>query len=451
MVNVKPPNVAGRFYSAEPAQLKAHIKQLLSQAQQNTSAPPKALIVPHAGYIYSGEIAANAYIKLPAIRDTIRRVVLLGPPHYHPVRGIAAPSADGLATPLGTVPINRALLTACLGLPFVRSLPLAFEREHSLETQLPFLQCLLPKFSLLPLLVGDVSPSAVSTLLERTWGGPETLIVVSSDLSHFLEYDRAQAIDRRTCAAIEALDSATIDYDQACGRRAVNGLLHVARRRRLKVQTLDLRNSGDTAGDRARVVGYGAWAFEEPTEPSLSMAERRILLGIAANSIRHGLDHAAPLTPNADNCSAPLGAPGRSFVTLKLHAALRGCIGSLSATKALIKDVANNAYAAAFKDPRFPAVSGAEFDNLELQISVLHAPQRLLVATHEQLLARLRPGIDGLLIEDEKRRATFLPAVWEDIPDRQRFVTALLQKGGWEAGYWSPDLRIYTYTTESFS
>ena len=448
---VKSPNVAGKFYSAEPKQLFTHIKQLLSQAKQAKGVSPKALIVPHAGYIYSGEIAANAYIKLLAIRDTIRRVLLLGPPHFHPVRGIAAPKVDGFATPLGIVPLDRALLDSCLELPFVRSLPIAFEREHSLETQLPFLQCLLPKFSLLPLLIGDASPAAVGTLLERAWGGPETLIVVSSDLSHFLDYNSAQAIDSRTCAAIEALDSETIDYDQACGRRAVNGLLYTARRRRLTVHTLDLRNSGDTAGDRARVVGYGAWAFEEPTEPALSMINKRILLGVAANSIRHGLDNGTPLAINADDYSAPLNTLGRTFVTLEMNGALRGCIGSLKASQALIKDVANNAYAAAFKDTRFPAVSATELDDLELHVSVLHPPRRMHVETREQLLVRLRPGVDGLFIEDDRRRATFLPSVWEHIADRQQFVSSLLLKGGWKASYWSLDLRIYTYTTENFS
>ena len=449
--NVKAPNVAGRFYAADPEQLQVYIKRLLQAANGDSTSLPKAIIVPHAGYIYSGEIAANAYAELAANASVIRRVVLLGPPHYHPVRGVAAPEADGFQTPLGTVPVDKAAISIALGLPFVRRQAVAFEREHSLETQLPFLQSILPKFSVVPLLVGNVSPPLIGTLLERLWGGSETLIVVSSDLSHYLDYDSACAIDKRTCTAIEALNTDMIDHDQACGRYAVNGLLYTARRRRLTVRTLDLRNSGDTAGSRDRVVGYGAWVFQEPAESSLSMADRRILLGTAANSIRHGLDHSSPLPVVADDYPERLRQQRACFVTLKWQGRLRGCIGSLVATRTLIKDVADNAYAAAFSDPRFQPVNDAEIEQLALNLSVLSQPQPLKVGSREQLLARLRPGIDGLILQDDQRRATFLPSVWEDTSQPERFVAALLRKGGWSPDYWSEELRVHTYTTESFS
>jgi AmmeMemoRadiSam system protein B len=226
-----------------------------------TQAPPKALIVPHAGYVYSGPVAASAYATLRASRTTISRVVLLGPAHRVPVPGLAATSADRFETPLGAIPLDRAAIDQALTLPWVRVMDEAHALEHSLEVQLPFLQEVLEDFSLVPFVVGNASAEQVAEVLDLLWGGPETLIVVSSDLSHYHGYDTAQRLDAATTAAIEALRPEDIGEEQACGRAPVSGLLVEARRRGLHVDTLDLRNSGDTAGTRDRVVGYGAYVF----------------------------------------------------------------------------------------------------------------------------------------------------------------------------------------------
>jgi AmmeMemoRadiSam system protein B len=226
---------------------------------------PKALIVPHAGYVYSGPIAAHAYARLATGRRTIRRVVLLGPTHRVPVRGLALPTMRAFATPLGVVEVDRKAALLALTLPQVQESDAAHALEHSLEVQLPFLQAVLDEFRIVPFAVGDATADEVADVIGRLWGGPETLIVVSSDLSHYHRYAEARAIDRGTADAILALGP-SIDHEQACGATPVNGLLLCARRRGLAPELLDLRNSGDTAGDKSRVVGYASFAFAPGNE-----------------------------------------------------------------------------------------------------------------------------------------------------------------------------------------
>ena len=446
---IRAPNVAGMFYPGDARALRREVDAHLSKARAGGAAP-KALIAPHAGYRYSGSIAASAYARLKPRAHEIRRVVLLGPAHYHPVRGVAAPAADSFATPLGRVPVDTAWVRRVLEFPFVREIDPAFEREHSLEVHLPFLMRVLPRFSLVPLLVGTAAPAEIDTLLEALWGGPETAIVISSDLSHYLDYESARRLDARTSEAIVALRHDDVGYEQACGRHAVNGLLHLAKRRGLEAATLDVRNSGDTAGPRDRVVGYGAYAFFEPAHETLDLESRRHLLGIAARSIRHGLRHGKACAVDLDRLPPALHERRASFVTLEAGGRLRGCIGSLTATRPLAADVAHNAHGAAFTDPRFPPVKEDEVEGLRIKISVLSPAAPMRVASAADLVASLRPGIDGLIVRDGDKRATFLPSVWKGIPEPERFVRALAKKAGWPAGHWSDTVRAWRYTTEEF-
>lgn len=271
MNRVRHPAVAGAFYPGQAAVLSGDVMALLAATQKgggvNTQAElsatvPKAIIVPHAGYMYSGSTAALAYARLAPARANIRRVVLLGPVHRVAVRGLALPSADIFATPLGRISVDQASVAAIAGLSQVIVSPAAHALEHSLEVQLPFLQSVLDDFTLVPLAVGDASPAEVAEVLEVLWGGPETLMVISSDLSHFLPYHTAQAVDQETVQTILSL-SGTVSHEQACGGTPVNGLMLAARRHHLRPQLLGLCNSGDTAGDKTRVVGYASLAFTE--------------------------------------------------------------------------------------------------------------------------------------------------------------------------------------------
>lgn len=262
-VRVRPAAVAGAFYPGSPGQLRKMVEELLREAPAPSAPAPKAIIAPHAGYVYSGPIAASAFHAVASAAKTIERVVLLGPAHFVPIRGLALPDESSFETPLGEVAIYPEGARESLRLPQVLVQPAAHVREHSLEVEIPFLQVLLGEgFEIVPLVVGDASSEDVAEVLDRLWGGPETLIVISSDLSHYLSYEQASAVDRATAEQILALDE-PLHGRQACGARPVNGLLLTARRKGLVPELLDLRNSGDTAGDRDRVVGYGAFAFRE--------------------------------------------------------------------------------------------------------------------------------------------------------------------------------------------
>ncbi|KLK89688.1 dioxygenase [Microvirga vignae] len=254
--------VAGRFYPRSPHQLRTTVDELLGRARIVPAAAPKAIIVPHAGYIYSGEVAAAAFALLQPHADTITRVVLIGPSHYVSFRGLALPTVDAFETPLGSVPLARGAATALADLAPVVRADAPHEPEHALEVELPFLQSVLRSFELVPVLTGDAAPEEVASVLDRLWGGPETLVVVSSDLSHFHDYETARRLDAVTADSIERGDWASLGPDNACGYVAVAGLLIETNRRGLKVQRLALANSGDTAGTQDRVVGYGAWVTD---------------------------------------------------------------------------------------------------------------------------------------------------------------------------------------------
>lgn len=253
--------VAGSFYPAEPNVLKQMLNNFFKPVADNKIAA-KALIAPHAGFIYSGSIAASAYSCVLPVRDLITRVVLIGPSHRFAFQGLATSSADIFTTPLGEINIDQSAIRSLLAFPFVKALDQAHTLEHSLETQLPFLQQVLPKFMLIPILVSNASAEQVSQVLDSLWGGPETLIVVSSDLSHYHDYLTAQRLDRHTSDMIEQLDYLNLTQDAACGMTAISGLLKLLKQKSLTIKTLDIRNSGDTAGDKKRVVGYGAYVVE---------------------------------------------------------------------------------------------------------------------------------------------------------------------------------------------
>jgi len=263
MQNIRPAAVAGMFYPDAASKLAADIHSYLAEAPpapQSSATLPKALIVPHAGFVYSGLVAAHAYARLDAGRKTISHVVLLGPEHRVPIRGLALPGARAFATPLGTVEVDVEAAALALTLPQVEENAAAHALEHSLEVQLPFLQTVLEDFRIVPLAVGDSTPSEVAEVIECLWGGSETLIVISSDLSHYHSYAEARSIDRGTVDAILALELA-LDHERACGATPINGMMLCARRHGMQPVLLDLRNSGDTAGDKARVVGYAAFAL----------------------------------------------------------------------------------------------------------------------------------------------------------------------------------------------
>lgn len=453
---IRSPAVSGSFYPAEARRLRADVRALLADAPAGGAAP-KALVAPHAGYQYSGAVAARAYARLLPLRGQVSRVVLLAPAHRVALRGMALPGCTALATPLGLVPVDMAAAESLREFPWVADNPEAHAFEHAVEVHLPFLQEVLGEFSVVPLVVGDATPRQVAQVLDRLWGGPETRIVISSDLSHYLPYSAAQRADRGAVEAILAIEP-SLDHQQACGATPVNGLLLEARRRGLEPELLDLRNSGDTAGDRSRVVGYASVAFHDRgtprTETTASTATERedasrgrTLLALARATIGRQLG----LALNAPAEDAFLAEPGATFVTLRKQGALRGCIGSLQAQRPLGEDVRHNARAAAFLDPRFPPLGLREFDAVEVEVSLLGASETLVFDDEAGALAQLRPGVDGVILQWRGHHATFLPQVWDDLPEPRQFMAQLKRKASLAADFWDPEVRLQRYEVHKWT
>ena len=446
MHTIRPPAVSGLFYPEDPKVLATDVNTFL-QAAHASELIPKALIVPHAGYIYSGAIAASAYAALKNVAPLIRRVVLLGPTHRLAVRGLALPGADAFATPLGTVQLDSAAAHAIAHLPQVVVSPQAHGQEHSLEVQLPFLQTLLTDFKLLPLAVGMASAEEVAEVLELLWGGDETLIVISSDLSHYLPYDTALRVDGATVQNILNLTQGVL-HEQACGATPINGMMLAARHHHLSAHLLDLRNSGDTAGPRDGVVGYAAFAFTAAhnQETKLDAGRGKIMLDIARAAISRSLN----VPKLADETAPWLAEYGACFVTLTQNNELRGCIGSLQAHCRLLDDIKNNAVSAALRDPRFQPLSAEELDRTRIEISLLSPPQEMIFNDEVDALKQLRPHIDGVIFQYGQYRSTFLPQVWEQLPEPQQFMAHLKHKAGLQVNFWSPEVKLSRYTVEKW-
>lgn len=473
---IRPPAVAGSFYPADADILRSEIDGLIDAALHSDvmqeTATPKAIIVPHAGLMFSGSLAALGFATVRALKERIKRILIVGPAHRMAFQGIALAKADGFATPLGNVRCDLPALQTALALPQVQILDDAHKQEHGLEIELPFIQRLFGEtadIGIVPLLVSRCSPRQVNEVIEKLWGGPETLIVISSDLSHFHDYDTAKRMDRNTRTMIEQFDAEGIGSDDACGALPVAGMLISARNRKMTIKTLGMRNSGDVTGDKSRVVGYGAWAIyeaQEATMKSTSGAENDFtkateqlitdhgaaMLDLCRQSILHGLTHGAPLHVSPKEFDPALAAPGACFVTLKKAGQLRGCIGSIIAQRDLTNDLCENAFKAAFRDPRFPGLREDEInDDLELSISVLSPPHAFPFKSEADLIGKLTPFEDGIILSDGNRRGLFLPQVWDQLPDPVDFLAHLKRKAGLSMGHWSDTMRADRFITRGIS
>jgi MEMO1 family protein len=467
---VRLPAVAGLFYPADATTLSRTIDGLLAKAPGHSVPRLKALVCPHAGYEYSGQTAAIAYKLLAG--GEVQTVVVMGPSHYALFPGVCIPNADAYKTPLGLVPISEKakslaavppfmLERRCLVQrpPFWRQVPKPAPEEgedtpetweHSVEVQVPFLQKTLKNFKLLPVVVGEVDPAQVAKVLaERI--DDQTIVVASSDLSHYHDYQAAKGLDQRCIKAICDLDVDAMANQEACGKTPILALLHLARQKGWKAQLLDYRNSGDVTGEKDRVVGYTGVAFYAPAEGNLSAAERKFLLDLARNTLKRVTAGGSLPEVPAKDVPPKLAEKQACFVTLTKGGTLRGCIGHLIALEPLHQAVAENARNAALRDPRFPAVGADEVSQLHIEISVLTEPQALPFSSPEDLLSKLHPNEDGVLLHIGPHTATFLPQVWAQIPNKVEFLSHLSQKAGCEASAWrGKDVTVSIYHVECF-
>lgn len=452
--HVLAPQVAGRFYPVEENHCRGWLNLFFSRGCTFSSiGRPKVFMAPHAGYAYCGFVAAMAYQNLRKQSDAVRKVVLIGPAHRAKFEGVIAPQAQILRMPLGDVPVDLALLQNLRDQRLIGVSDAPFAGEHSLETQLPFLKFVLEQnFEVTPLLVGDVSREHLVKILNEVWGGDETLICISSDLSHFQNYGDAKQKDEVARALIEtqALEGWSSEY--ACGHRILDAMAVVARQKKMRATVVDLKSSGDITGQHEKVVGYGAAVWEYETEAKYGLDDQKAMIGIVRNTLIHGARLGLKPVLNYDfRTPMPLRSQRACFVTLKIDNQLRGCVGTIYPHRSLLNDVAYNAYASGFLDKRFSPVREDEIARIECDISILSSPCPLIFNNEDELLAQLVPYKEGLIIGCGQQRAVYLPTVWQHFPLPQLFLKSLKKKMGVEENFWSNEIWAQSFTCESFS
>jgi hypothetical protein len=472
-LRVRAPAVAGLFYPADKTVLSQTIDRLLERAPAHYIPHLKGLVCPHAGYAYSGLTAASAY-KTLAGRD-VQTVIVLGPSHYAGFSGASLPNADSYQTPLGVVPISEKAQRLVGTGPFVWEPRCLVERppwwtqapkpappvgedtpetwEHSVEVQVPFLQKTVQHFKILPIIFGDTDPEQVARVLAGQIDD-KTVVVASSDLSHYHPYDVAKDLDNRCIGAILNLDIDSMKTQEACGKAPILTLMCLAREKGWKAQLLDCRNSGDVTGDKDRVVGYTAIAFYAPATEHFAAQEKKFLLDLARATLAHVATNPDWSGPEVSAKDVPpkLAETKACFVTLTENGALRGCVGHIVPQEPLYRAVVDNAQNAATRDWRFPPVQSDEVGKIKIEISVLTEPQPLRFNSPEDLLGKLQPYEDGVVLKIGARGATFLPQVWEQIPDKVEFLNRLAEKAGCEPSAWrGGDTSISIYHVEAFN
>jgi hypothetical protein len=379
--------------------------------------------------------------------------VIVGPAHRVAFRGLAIHPAMAWSTPLGEAKVARDLHTRLAEARAVAVDARPFAGEHSLEMHLVMLQAMLPApFEILPILVGDAGPRRVAEALRLVWGGPETVIAVSSDLSHFLDRESAEEIDSDTARRIEVLDADSLEGRRACGYLPIRGALTIAAERDLRVSGLHLATSADVGADASRVVGYGAFAFEYAASARLDEADRAVLLSTAMAGLAAAArqDGRMPALSFDARLSPALSSVRGTFVTLTQGGKLRGCIGSPAPRLPLIEDATTNAVQAGFADPRFSRLSEAELDGLRLDVSILSHPRPVPAASEADLIASLEPDRDGLILGVGRQRALFLPSVWRQVADARQFVRHLMMKAGLDTVIFPLGLEAARFRVESF-
>lgn len=439
---VRQPAVAGKFYEGNAERLAETVNGYLALAEEASLPKVKGLVVPHAGYVFSGMVAASGFKQLSNKENSYKTVFLIGASHSKMFDGASIPDFTHYKTPLGLVKVStkaEKLREESL----IVSVPEAHLAEHSLEVQLPFLQTVLPNVEIVPIVTGNIDPEQLAVVL-ADYLDEETLVIASSDLSHYYSYQEALQLDKKCVEAIPGLDFGEMQHCEACGKIPVLTLMHLSQKMGWQGRALDYRNSGDTFGEKSSVVGYFSAAFFEGQ--SLSEGEERILLLLARDTLERQLSGQPLPEIDEEMLSEKLKQVQGCFVTLNKQSKLRGCIGHILPQEKLYQCVRENAVAAALFDNRFEPVSIEELPGLEVEISVLTVPELLSYSSLQELIEGLRPEVDGVVMDFEGKISTFLPQVWQQIPDREEFLSQLCLKQGSESDCWTmPETKIYTY------
>lgn len=440
-MKIKPPAAAGKFYTNDKEELINQLNHFEKNNLHDYEYQTRAIIVPHAGYVYSGQLASAGFQYLD---QNVKNIFIIAPPHYVPVKDASISSFDKWSTPFGEIEINKEIneeLHQRFGCEFQDE---AFENEHATEVQVPFIQKLIPHAKIVPILASD--SEKITKIISNFWPNPENAFVISSDLSHFLSDSEARKVDSITAEMIDTKSFENFSHNQACGAVGIKGLVKFAKAKKYSFILVGMYNSGDITGDNSRVVGYGSWIlYEGAKNQFIKTYFSDYVIDVCKKSILAGFNHQSP---KLENIPAVFASEGACFVTLEKQGNLRGCIGSILAHRSLIDDLVKNAQNSAFSDPRFQPLRQEEFDELEIDVSLLSEPEKMEFEDEIDLLNQIRQNIDGIIIKERNYQAVYLPSVWEQLPDKILFLNSLKVKAGLSENYFSQTFEAYRFTTE---
>lgn len=433
-MSVKLNNVAGKFYPSDKTELLDMIDGFYANAENLSGYYSRAVIVPHAGYIFSGQLAAQGYMYL---NPESEKVFIFAPSHYSRIYGCVSCDFDEFETPLGNCQVDKEI---------TKDFEInndVFEKEHSIEVQLPFIKYFFRNAKIIPVLYGCEDYKNISKLIEKYWPDEKISFVISSDLSHFYPERDAFKIDSYTAGMIESGNIQNFDAEQACGAVGICGLVDFTNTNNFSLIRAGLTNSAAKTGDSSRVVGYGSWfLYEGGFADYIKQFYSDFVIDVCRKSIMSGLQLG---DFEISNYPCVFEEAGASFVTLEIRGNLKGCIGSVIAHRSLIRDLIENAHSAAFSDTRFAPLNRQEFENLTISVSILSKPERIIFDTEEDLLNKLVPYKDGVIIRDGNYQAVYLPVVWQQLPDKREFIRSLKLKAGMSEDYFSETLQAFKF------
>ena len=439
-MNIKKTSVAGQFYTSDPEQLTQNIDLYLNNTKPDCFYQSRAIIVPHAGHEYSGQLAAKGFQYLKKELETL---FIFAPAHRYPVQTLALSTYDAFETPLGEITVNKNFTDELteFGAEYNDD---AFINEHSIEVQLPFIKQLMPDTKIVPVLVGGANYKIISNIIEKYWDNEENGFVISSDLSHFYNKQDAQRIDTATADMVENLITDNFLPEQACGSSGICGLMDFAKSRNFSLIRVGLTDSSEKTENTSGVVGYGSWFLaEEEKMDFMKNHFGNLIKNICGISIQSQLKK---INIRIENFPKALETKGACFVTLDIEGMLRGCIGSIIAHQPLIIDLCQNARNAAFNDPRFLPVTEKELERINLTVSLLSPPEKICFQDENDLLEKISEG-EGIIIKDAGRQAVYLPEVWEQLPEKTEFLNSLKVKAGLSAEWFSETFEAFRFKT----
>ena len=441
MKKIKYPAAAGTFYPNNALELKKQIEFFAQYCQNDYTYASRAVIVPHAGLIYSGRLA---YEGISLLDRNLKNLFIFAPAHRVGFEGLSLSGFELWQTPLGEIEVNQQINNELKEKFNAQFFDKAFEYEHSIEVQLPLIQSVFKNVKIIPLLAGSADYQVISQIIKYYYDDKENGFIISSDLSHFLTDEKAKRIDAVTADMIETGNIDNFQYEQACGALGIAGLVDFANKKNYSLIRIGMHNSGLTTGDKTRVVGYGSWfLYEGQTNEFIKKYYSKLIIDICRQAIKSKFE------PDIEEIKYPqvFVRIGACFVTLEKNNTLRGCIGSVIARRPLINDIIMNAKNSAFSDPRFLPVQQNEISQLKIAVSILSEPKKMSFTDENDLLRQMRPNIDGIIIKDGIYQAVYLPSVWEQLPDKREFLETLKVKAGLNPDYFSDTFEAYRFET----